>query len=101
MGTEVLSHPQVVLDEMGSVPCSHLLSTEHNAHNEGFITDPSHQHTGVYPLGFKILSISQLAFQGRALALPKDIRPLESVSIPPQKQQHSLLPKCPQWPHHR
>ena len=57
VGTEVLSHPQVVLDEMGSVPCSHLLSTEHNAHNEGFITDPSHQHTGVYPLGFKMSNI--------------------------------------------
>lgn len=84
MGTEAPSHPQVVLDETGPNPCSRLLSTEHNAHNEGFIMDPSHQHAGVHPLGFKILSISQLVFQCRALALPKDIRPPASASIPPK-----------------
>ena len=80
MGTEVFSYSQVVLDEIGFIPCSCLPTTEHDPHNERFIMDLICQHTGVYPLGFKIFSISQLTFQCLALACPKYIRPLESIS---------------------
>lgn len=91
MGTEVLSHPQVLLDETGFIPCGCLPATEHDPHNEEFITDLIHLHTGVYPLGFKIFSTSQLILQYAALAFPKYIRPLESISsTPPPKATHPL-----------
>lgn len=58
MGTEVPTHPQVVLDETGFIPCSCLPLAEHDPHNEEFVTDLIHQHTDVYSCGFKIFSIS-------------------------------------------
>lgn len=53
VSTEVLFHPQVVLDEIGFIPSSCVLSTEHNAHNDEFITDQIHQHTDVSCLHLK------------------------------------------------
>lgn len=53
VSTEVLFHPQVVLDEIGFIPSSCALSTEHNAHNDEFITDQIHQHTDVSCLHLK------------------------------------------------